>query len=246
MSVLAGMIAYHRTFGPRGILAIAAYRLFRVPREIVTLPPESHYPVTLRLRTTDIATYRGILLDAEYSFDLEVPPKVIIDAGANIGMASIYFAQRYPEAKIIAVEAEASNFSMLTRNVSHYPAITPVHAARWNRDGQISVGQPNQDDGRRGNWSYITHEGQGTKVRAITMRTLMQEMGIEVIDLAKIDIEGAEREMFEDDQWLASTRYVMIELHDRFRPGCTEAIDPAMKEFAQTQRGETLFFARQS
>jgi tRNA1(Val) A37 N6-methylase TrmN6 len=45
----------------------------------------------------------------------------IVDAGANIGMASIFFAQKYPDAKIIAVEAEASNFAMLARNVQPYP-----------------------------------------------------------------------------------------------------------------------------
>ena len=161
-------------------------------------------------------------------------------------MASIYFAQRYPDAKIIAVEAEASNFSVLVRNVQPYPAIIPVHAALWNRDGQISVREPNPATGAHGKWGYVTQEGPGPRVRAVTMRTLMREMRVQAIDLVKIDIEGAEQEVFEDHQWLAGTGCLMIELHDRFRPGCLEAVEPAMRGFTHTQRGETTFYIREA
>ena len=166
--------------------------------------------------------------------------------GANIGMASIYFALTYPEARIIAVEAEASNFAMLIRNVRGYPSIIPVRAALWNRDGEISVIEPDPATGPGGKWSCITKEGPGPKVRAVTMQTLMREMGIPAIDIAKMDIEGSEQEVFEDTSWLTGLRCLMIELHDEYRPGCTGAVEPAMRGFARSQRGETTFYVRRS
>jgi FkbM family methyltransferase len=247
MSVRAGLSRYYRIFGLRGVLAISAYRLFGQPEEITGRPAGIRNPVHIRLRTTDPSTYLAILVGREYAIDLPFSPKTILDAGANIGMASIYFTHRYPEAKIIAIEAEASNFEVLVRNVVPYPNIIPVHAALWNRDGEISVSNPDPATGVSGNWAFVTHEGDGgARVRAITMQTLMEEMRISAIDMAKIDIEGAEQEVFEDTRWLTGTRCLMIELHDRFRPGCTAAVAPAMREFVSTQRGETTFYVRRT
>lgn len=191
--------------------------------------------------------YEHVLLGKEYAFDLPFSPKIIVDAGANIGMASIYFARRYPEAKIFAIEPEASNFAVLVNNVRPYLAIIPIQAALWNRDGEICVTEPDPASGSRGEWAFVTsEEGTGAKVRAITMRTLMKEMHIPAIDLAKIDIEGAEMEVFEDTGWLAGLGCLIIELHDRVRPGCSTAVERAMEPFERTQRGETTFYVRRT
>jgi|SRR6185437_6410384 len=246
MSIRDGMIAYNHHFGVRGVLAISAYRLFRQPSEISARPPGIQHQVHIRLRTTDPPAYARVLLHGKYAFDPQFSPKTILDAGANIGMASIYFTQRYPDAKIIAVEPEPSNFALLCRNVKPYPAITPVHSALWNRDGEISVVAPEPGKMPRGTGEYITREGPGTLVRAVTMNTLMKEMGISTIDLVKIDIEGAEREVFEDCRWLNATRCLMIEVHDHIRPGCTAAVQSAMQPFECSRRGEILFYRRKS
>jgi FkbM family methyltransferase len=244
MNVVEGLTRYYRNFGFRGVLALSAYCLYGRPKEITAHPPGIRYPVHIRVRTTDRRTYEETLLGREYDFDLPFSPETIIDAGANIGMASIYFTHRYPKAKVIAVEPEASNYAQLVRNVMPYPTITPVHAALWNQDGETSVSEPDPATGAFGKWGFVTKDGPGSKVRAITMHTLMEEMCIPAIDLAKIDIEGAEQEVFEDTRWLTGMGCVMIELHDRFRPGCCEVVEPAMKTFARSQRGGTNFYVR--
>ena len=78
------------------------------------------------------------------------------------------------------------------------------------------------------------------------MHTRMQEMFIPAIDLAKIDIERAEREVFADTQWLNGIGCLMIELHDWLRPGCTDAVELAMQGFVHTRRGETSFYIRRA
>ncbi|MGO8791718.1 MAG: FkbM family methyltransferase [Terriglobia bacterium] len=246
MHIREGLSRYYNAYGPRGVLAMLAYRLFEAPKEIATHPPGVRNTVHLRLMTSDERAYKQVLLDGEYAFDLPFSPKIIVDAGANIGMASIYFANRYPEAKIIAIEPEASNFAALARNVRPYPAIIPIHAALWNRDGEICVTQPDPATGARGNWAFVTREGDGANVRAITMTTLMKEMQIEAVDVLKIDVEGAEREVFESADWIRNVRCLMIELHDRLRPGCSQVVESAAQGFSKLQRGETTLFLRQA
>jgi len=244
MNIRAGLTWYYELSGFRGVLAGGAYHLFGRPKEIKAYPPGIQKPVYIRIKTTDEIVYRDTLLYPQYAVELPFIPKTIIDAGANIGTVSIYFAHKYPEARVIAIEPESSNFALLSRNVQPHPAITAIHAALWNRDGEISVSEPDPTTGA-GEWGFVTHEGPGAKVRAITMRTLMQETQTRSVDLLKIDIEGAEREVFEDCDWIDSVRCVMIELHDRLKPGCTEAVDRAMRGFTKSQMGEITLYLRQ-
>jgi len=188
-----------------------------------------------------------VLLKTEYALDLPFSPRFIVDGGANIGMASIYFARKYPKAKIFAIEPDPSNFALLVNNVRPYRGVLPIHAALWNRDGEIRVREPDPATGAYGEWGYVTREGgSGAKVRAVTMRRLMEEMHIPAVDLAKLDIEGAEREVFEDTGWLHGLGCLMIELHDRFRPGCSEVVDTAMEPFECTLGEETTFYVRRT
>ncbi len=246
MSVLDARAWHYNNLGLKGVLATSAYRLFGLPKEIAVHPPGIRNPIHIRVRTSDEAVYAEILLQGGYAFDLPFSPRTIFDVGANIGLASIYFAHRYPQAKIVAIEAEPSNFALLARNVRPYPAIIPVHAALWNRDGKISVSDPDPASGIAGKWGFITHEGSGDQVRAVTMRTLMKEHHMPSVDLLKIDIEGAEKEVFEACDWMHNVRSMMIELHDRFKPGCSQAVSAVTEGFAKLQRGETTLYVREA
>jgi FkbM family methyltransferase len=197
------------------------------------------------MKTTDHLAYAQVLLGREYEFDLPFSPRFIVDAGANIGMTSLYFAHRFPRAKVIAVEAEASNFDVLTRNVRPYPSILAIHAALWSRDGEISISELDITSGHGGEWAFFAHEGPGVKVRAITMPTLMKENRIPCVDLLKVDIEGAEKEVFEACDWMRNIRCLMIELHDRFKPGCSEAVNSAAQGYSRIRRGETTIYLRE-
>ena len=237
--------AYYDCFGVYGALAFLCHHVAGHPREIRACPKEIKNPVHVRVGTSDAWLYREILLRGQYALDLPFTPRTIVDAGANIGLASIYFARRYPQARVISVEAEASNFEILCRNVRPYPNIVPIHAALWNRDGFIGVSEPSLSGSDK--WGFVTHEGDGSQVRAITMRTLMRELDIGSIDLLKVDIEGSEKELFEDCAWADSLQSLAIELHDHVRPGCGLAVNAAMSDFYRSRRGEiNLYLRRES
>jgi FkbM family methyltransferase len=239
-----GLRWYYEVCGLRGIWPIASFRLFGKPRELVITPLQSKHPVYLRIDTSDFCAYRDVLIFKSKSYDPGIPdfrPNTIVDAGAHIGMASILFALRYPKAKIIAIEPEPSNFAALIRNTAHYKTITPIQAALWREDGEVTLGASQAHP--KGAFQIVENGRQ--RVRSITMDTVMRETGIESIDLLKVDIEGAEIEVFESCPWIKNVRLIAIELHDRVRPGCSSAIRNAFRDLQCHSQGEVTFFVRQ-
>ncbi len=177
--------------------------------------------IHLRSATTDIQTFEQVFITKEYDFPPGCDPSVIIDAGANIGLASAYFANQYPGARIIAIEPEASNYQMLKKNSALYKNVSPVKAALWNKDGELHV----KDNGN-GEWAFTVssdEEESREKVQAVSIPYLMQAYEIPAIDILKIDIEGAEKELFTSnyENWLPFVRVLVIELHDQYKQGCS-------------------------
>jgi len=74
-------------------------------------------------------TFYQIFIREEYEIEHERPVNVILDCGANIGLAAIYYIHKFPDAQIISIEPEESNCEMLEENTRLYPGIKPVKAA---------------------------------------------------------------------------------------------------------------------
>ena len=197
----------------------------------------------MRIGTTDATVLRQVLLEKHYDVLLQPSPKVIVDAGANIGLSAVFFANKYPDAIIIAIEPEASNFQTLQKNVSPYPRITPLQAALWPEKRQISLIDPHY-----GHHGFQTVDGntnggeQVGMVQALAIDDVLARAGLNVIDLLKIDIEGAEKEVFESSaKWMPKVGAIMAELHDEIKPGCHQAFFEATHSFAETMyKGETI------
>ncbi len=192
--------------------------------------------------TSDFCAYRDVLIFRSKSYDPGIAnfsPKTIVDAGAHIGMASILFALKYPAARIVAIEPEPSNFAALVRNTAAYKTITPIQAALWREDGEVTLGASKAHP--KGAFQIVENGRQ--RVRAMTMDTVTRETDIQSIDLLKVDIEGAEIEVFESCPWISNVGVIAIELHDRVRPGCSSVVKRAANCFHCDERGEVTFFA---
>ena len=86
--------------------------------------------------------------------------------------------------------------------------------------------------------------GEGGDIPSITILSLMRDCRIDYIDLLKLDIEGSEREVFEVCDWQERVDSVVVELHDRFVPGCSEAVDQALPGFCKTTCGDLSWYRR--
>jgi predicted O-methyltransferase YrrM len=51
-------------------------------------------------------------------FEDEEPPKYILDAGANAGFSTLLFKLLWPDATVVSLEPDPSNFDMLKRNTA--------------------------------------------------------------------------------------------------------------------------------
>jgi FkbM family methyltransferase len=246
MSIVQGAQSHYRLFGPYGVYLVVKARLARKPLEVSISANGISHPMYLRLRTTDVSLFEEIIVNDEYSFNPSREPAVIVDAGANIGLTSVYFANRFPRARIFAIEPEASNFVMLTKNAARYSNIVTVQAALWKTDTMLSLSDPGS-----GNWGFRTGEQiegavRGSEVRGITVGTLMREHRLNYIDVLKVDIEGSEKEVFEScSAWIDRVGVLIVELHDRSKSGCSRSVYSATKDFPiEWTRGETTFFLR--
>lgn len=242
-----------KKYGLCGYVAITCARKSGLRAAVPVYPPGLPHGVYLRAGTSDELVLEDVIFRQAYHADLPFAPRVILDAGANIGLSSIDFANRYPSARILALEPEPDNYALLVRNTRHYPSITAVHAALWNHDGEISVSSPDLKNETSGNWAFVTHEHhqKGVRVRAVSMASLLEEFGVRTVDLVKMDIEGAEIEVFQAANWVHRIRALAIELHDRYRTGCAAAVDAAMRDFVRkespdSQSYDVIWYTRRS
>jgi FkbM family methyltransferase len=177
------------------------------------------YPLKLRNGTVDIGVCKLVLVNREYDVQANKLPQIILDAGANIGCASIWFANKYPDAKIISIEAQQENFELLKENVFPYKNIIPIHAAIWNESGiflDIEL-----EDGKYQDGFTVKETNKNGSVKSITIDKIMQDFNLERIDILKMDIEGAEKEVFEKpEKWINKVGTILIELHERKKKGC--------------------------
>ncbi len=188
------------------------------------------YPIFLRRGTTDVKTFREIFLFGDYKYDFEAP-KVIVDGGANIGLASVYFNKRYKDALIYAIEPDQSNFLTLCSNVASLPMVTCIHSALWHQDTFLKIMDKNENA-----WAFTVDEcseDEPGSFVALSITSLMKKYSIERIDVLKLDIEGAERELFSQnvDSWITRTKYIFIELHDWLKKDSSKSVFKTISQY---------------
>ena len=175
-------------------------------------------------------------------------PKLILDCGGNIGCAAVYFANKYPTAQIYSIEPEKNNFRLLIFNTALYENIHPIKSALWDKETFIRV--ETEGHGVGDFMTFETTADDSTAFQTTTVSKLLAESGFDEIDLLKIDIEGAEKEVFsapDVDEWLPKVKVLIIELHDRMKRGCSYEFFKAIAKYKWffAFRGENLIFIRE-
>jgi FkbM family methyltransferase len=228
---------------------LAAFTVRRIEVEV----PGLERPVSIRLGETDQEVFRKIFVRNEYGFVTPQGVGTIVDAGANVGYSVLWFRRQYPEARIVALEPDPENFAVLTANCGHLPGVTLLQAALWGSDGEVRIETRTSEGRDLRSWGRRTAaldpaSAEAVVVPALSPRSVMERAGFSQIDLFKMDIEGAEKEVFEapDTAWLHHVGVLTAEFHDRYRPGATAAAEAALAPlgFRARRKGENTWFTR--
>jgi FkbM family methyltransferase len=213
-------------------------------------PPLRGY---LRIASSDPAPYMQVFIQGEYAPLIELIEKNedvwsiqnIVDAGGNIGMTTLYLKQRFPQARILVVEPDTSNFTQVRKNiqVNAFTDIEPVQAGVWKTDTFLSITQPvglmNQTS------LVVTESASPTSLKGVTIGTLADGQGFPIIDVLKMDIEGTEAVLFRDPDFremlVKRVSYLAHEIHAS--TGAAPEIHRFFDEnqFSYTEASETTF-----
>jgi len=205
----------------RGIpvpLNICGERIF-----IRTLTPD------LRLAASSLSKEFQVLSDL---FSRE-QKGLIIDAGGYIGTAAIALAKMYPEATVVSIEPSSANFSILKRNVAVHRNIKVHHAALVPDSDRRVVPLMYRGTGEWGCTLVKNPEDKPAilieNVQTICIDDLLKIYQADRIMIFKMDIEGAELDLFRRSDWLDKTDCLIVELHERIVAGCEKAFHDANK-----------------
>jgi FkbM family methyltransferase len=218
-------------------------------------------PVTLRLDNSDADVFRQVFRYREYDLTgtgqwprvrtayealLAAGQRpIIIDAGANVGASTLYFATTYPAATVLAVEPDVDNIEMCRLNTRGCPNVRLIRAGLGGEVGRVEL-----RGGENGSWSITTERSTEGSTELVTVPQLLEQEGEDAaLFLVKVDIEGFESDVFETaEKWIDEPAVLFVEIHDWMLPGRYTSVSVqravAPQGFEMLTIGENTAFIR--
>ena len=179
--------------------------------------------VYYRPGTTDPLVVQQILLKtgrkAEYYLPPDLHPAVILDIGSNIGASILYFRNRFPNARILGFEPHPETFALLQQNVSDLSQVSVFNCGLGAANTRVSVPGESINFGAFSTLGHRRGQVEERKTVECDIRRLddvLRELGIDKVDLIKIDCEGAEADVFAglSPAIIERCQWIVGELHD--------------------------------
>ena len=201
------------------------------------------HPIQIRGKSSDDWVLNSIIVCREYSGFISKRPARILDGGANIGLADIYWSQLYPGVEIVAIEPDPDNFELLQRNTEHLENVSLIQGGIWSRKVKLRVEYPSAEK-----YAIRVVEDENGTIEAHSIDSIMSDLGWDWIDVVKLDVEGSEVAILSEniDQWIDKIGTLIIEIHQDIAPKSARVLFQAFAErdFHLSWRGENLILRR--
>jgi FkbM family methyltransferase len=183
----------------------------------------------LRTGTTDIFAFTDDLVFGSHLPPREIRdsrPLQIVELGTNIGVGLAALAHRYPQARLLGVEASPDNAALARRNVQAWgDRCTVVEAAVWDRDCSVTFEGTEE-------YGFVVRELSGTSsdgrpvVAGRTFDALLEEhMPEGDIDFVFFSAERSEQRILRaGGSWPARVRAIKVETYPDDAYGPADAI----------------------
>ncbi|MEH2048723.1 FkbM family methyltransferase [Nostoc sp.] len=182
--------------------------------------------ILLRSQSSDIMTFTEVIMSREYAPVINLIQKegcelapLIIDAGANIGLSTIFFKSYFPKARVICIEPDSENVALLQKNLNenHLYDCDVIQAGLWYKDCNLAISHDFRDGLP---WAVRVIEQEVGGIRGVGITSLLEVCLGQRIGLLKIDIEGSEFELFRRTEailpLLERSDFVVVEIHQEF------------------------------
>lgn len=203
--------------------------------------PNVQYPIALRKGTSDTATFKQVFLEREYDIPFDPHTRVVVDAGANIGLFTVWMKSKFRDATFICLEPDDDNFRQLKINTSGYTSVHLAHCGLWNKPTRLHI----HDKFNMGKWAMVVEENpEHGNIEALSIADIMEQHRLERIDVLKIDIETSEKTVFASgyETWMPRVKMLVIELHDWMEADCArpffKAVQQCYRNYTYLIRGE--------
>lgn len=171
-------------------------------------------PILYRPGTSDVSVAWELFHRREYDCTRGWDFPTVVDCGANVGMFMAFVMMKMGArlSRYVGVEADRAAYSLLelqTAATDLRSRSLLLQVAAWEHDGEVRF------DDRGPSWGRHVSAGATTRVRAMTIESILDAAGLEQCDLLKLDVEGGERFILPRmKSWGPRVRAVVAELHD--------------------------------
>jgi FkbM family methyltransferase len=167
---------------------------------------------------TELTTVGEVLADDLYDMPGLDDVQTVVDLGSHVGTSILFFSVRHPGAEIHGFEPDPRSFARLRANVGAVPGVTIDPRAASGTGGHATF----HSAGNSLASSLIAdaEPGRDLTVDCVTLDEIFDELGVDRIDLLKLDVEGAEYEVLTHTTRLGDVRAIAGELHPGLVP-CT-------------------------
>lgn len=169
--------------------------------------------LSLRVRADDFVLFE-ILGFGGYDVDYAPLGRVdtVLDVGANIGLAALYLASKFPDAAFLCVEPSRPSHALLTENLARNAIrAQAIRAAATSEPTRVRVAE-----GLHPGLTRVSPDpgGPHSVVDGMTINSLLDAGGFGHADLMKLDIEGGERQLLDTaSTWHERIRAILMEVH---------------------------------
>jgi FkbM family methyltransferase len=191
--------------------------------------PKYNYKFYCRINNEDYTFMTGHEEEIEEHFNPN-DGDIVVDVGAHAGHYTLISSKRVGQnGKVIAIEADPTNFEILNRNIqlNGLTNVIPLNYAAYSKQTKLKLYLPVEESGFSIYNTIMVNrakpEEKFIEVNANTLDYLLQQNGIRYANWIKIDVEGAEFEVLKGTiNILSNSKNIVlfVEIHglDNYRP----------------------------